>query len=222
MLSYLKDGSQNPLLSEMSDAQAQGSEPAAGQVADYLTVSGQGKKVRQSTMILAVVFAVGALGVWLMIKKTTPAAADAAPSQDQSQLEAALAQLDTMQTEMNTQMNSVVGRFYQFSNIDQVGVNELKKNPFYRELDFRMDSETPESDAFRAQQQLHLHEEAQRLQMGLELWSITATPKGMCCMVNDKVLYVGDSFREMTVSSIEGKTVILDYKGIPVELKMDE
>ncbi|MCI0498316.1 MAG: hypothetical protein L0Y36_01360 [Planctomycetales bacterium] len=221
MLSYLKDGSQNPVLSETPDAQTQGSDAAACQPADYLTVSGHGKKVRQSTMLVAAVFAVGVLGVWFMVKKATPATADAASSQDQSQIEAALTQLNAMQTEMNTQMNSVVGRFYQFSNVDQVGVDELKKNPFLRELDFTEETGGPDTDAFRAQQQLRFQEEAQRRQMSLELWSVTATPKGMCCMINDKVLYVGDTFRDMTVTSIEGKTVTLDYKGIPVEVKMD-
>lgn len=222
MLSYLKDGSQNPVLSELQDAQTQGLDSSENKPAEFLTVSGQGKKVRQSTVIVAVVFAVGALGVWFMIKKTAPVAADAAPSQDQTQLESALAQLDTMQKEMNTQMNSVVGRFYQFSSIDQVGVDELKKNPFRRELDFSVNSNVPDSDTLRTQQQLHLEEEAQRQRMGLEVWSITATPKGMCCMINDKVLYVGDNYRDMTVTSINAKTVMLDYKGIPVELKMDE
>lgn len=218
MLNYLKDGSQSPVLEQTQ--QAAQSPDAAGRPADYLTVSGHDRKVRQSTILLITVFAVGALAVWFMIKKTAPASADAATSQDQTQLDAALAQLNAMQSEVNSQMNSVVGRFYQFSNIEQVGVDELKKNPFKRELDFAAD--VPDSDALYAQQQMRLREEANRLQMGLELWSITATPKGMCCMINDKVLYVGDTFHEMTVKSIEDKTVELDYKGVPILLKMEQ
>jgi hypothetical protein len=132
-------------------------------------------------------------------------------------LEAALAQLNTMQNEMDTQMNSVAGRFYQFHNVNQVGVDELKKNPFKRELDY-----SPASGSSNPSQQLaQIRQEADVISMGLELWSITATPKGACCMLDDKVLYEGDTYKEMTVKSIADKKVTLEYKGIPIELKMD-
>ncbi|MHC4232903.1 MAG: hypothetical protein ACYSTW_09935 [Planctomycetota bacterium] len=127
MLSYLKDGNQLPASSDMPD-----SDQAASSTEDYLTVSNNSQKVRKSTTAVAVLFAIGALGLWLMVKKTTPAAANAEPSQNQVQLETALAQLDSMKAEMDSQMNSVSGRFYQFNNVDQVEVEELKKNPFIR------------------------------------------------------------------------------------------
>ena len=114
-------------------------------------------------------------------------------------------------------MNSVSGRFYQFNNVDQVGVEELKKNPFIRG---EMDS-VPGSSDTGTQQQEQIQQEAQVIAMGLELWSITETPKGMCCMIDDKVLYQGDTYRSMTVKSITDKIVTLEYKGTTVELKMD-
>ena len=212
MLSYLKDGNSVPASSDMPDG-----DQAASRTEDYLTVSGQNQKVRRSTIILVALFAVGALGIWLMVKKTTPATANAEPSQNQVQLETALAQLDSMQAEMDAKMNSVAGRFYQFNNVDQVGVEELKKNPFIRK---EMDS-SPNSSGTGVQQQAQIRQEAQVIEMGMELWSITATPKGMCCMIDDKVLYQGDTYRNMTVKSITGKVVTLDYKGIDIELKMD-
>ena len=212
MLSYLKDGNSVPASSDMPDG-----DQAASRTEDYLTVSGQNQKVRRSTIILVALFAVGALGIWLMVKKTTPATANAEPSQNQVQLETALAQLDSMQAEMDAKMNSVAGRFYQFNNVDQVGVEELKKNPFIRK---DMDS-SPNSSGTGVQQQAQIRQEAQVIGMGMELWSITATPKGMCCMIDDKVLYQGDTYRNMAVKSITGKVVTLDYKGIDVELKMD-
>ncbi|MHC5183209.1 MAG: hypothetical protein ACYSPI_02900, partial [Planctomycetota bacterium] len=111
----------------------------------------------------------------------------------------------------------VAGRFYQFHNVDQVAVDELKKNPFKRELDY-----TPRSGSSNQSQQLaQIRQEAEVVSMGLELWSITATPKGACCMIDDKVLYQGDTYKDMTVQSIGDKKVTLDYKGIPIELKMD-
>lgn len=210
MLSYLKDENQLPASSDMPDA-----DQAATSTEDYLTVSGNSEKLRRSTMMVVIIFAVGALGLWLMVKKTTPAAASAEPSQNQVQLEAALAQLDSMQAEMDSQMNSVAGRFYQFNNVDQVGVDELKKNPFIRKDVDSVSSSTG------SQQIEQIQQEAQVISMGMELWSITATPKGMCCMIDDKVLYQGDAYRNMTVKSITEKTVTLEYKGSNVELKMD-
>ena len=212
MLSYLKDGNSIPASSDMPDG-----DQAVSSSEDYLTVSGQSQKVRRSTMILVVLFAVGALGIWLMVKKTTPAMVSAEPSQNQVQLETALAQLDSMQAEMDSKMNSIAGRFYQFNNVDQVGVEELKKNPFIRK-DMGCDSS---SGGTGTQQQAQIRQEAQVIGMGMELWSITATPKGACCMIDDKVLYEGDAYRNMTIKSITGKTVMLEYKGINVELKMD-
>lgn len=212
MLSYLKDGNQLPASSDMPD-----SDQAASSTEDYLTVSNNSQKVRQSTMAVAVLFAIGALGLWLMVKKTTPAAANAEPSQDQVQLETALAQLDSMKAEMDSQMSSVSGRFYQFNNVDQVGVEELKKNPFIRgEM-----GEGSGSSGAGDQRLEQIQQEAQIIAMSLELWSITATPKGICCMIDDKVLYQGDTYRNMTVKSITEKIVTLEYKGTDVELKMD-
>ena len=220
MLSYLKDGqSQAPAAAEMQDEQAQ-QDGGLCQQQDFLTVSGHGKKLRQSTTMLVVLFAVGALVVWFMVKKTTPVAATAATNEDQAQLENALAQLNTMQTEMNTQMDSVVGKFYQFSNVEQVEVAELKKNPFTRELG---KAEAKVNTENMAESELnYIREKANRQAAEMELWSITSTPKGMCCMVNDKLLYVGDSIDGMTVKSIDKKSVSLEYNGVPVELKMSE
>ena len=114
MLSYLKDGQNKAAATAQSqDGQAQ-QDQGLCQQDDFLTVSGHGKKLRQPTMMLAVFFAVSALIVWFMVKKTTPAAVSAATSEEQTQLETVLAQLNTMQTEVSTQMDSVVGKFYQF------------------------------------------------------------------------------------------------------------
>lgn len=219
MLSYLKDGqSQAPAAAQMQDAQNE-SDDSLCQQQDFLTVSGQGKKLRQSTIALAVFFAVAALVVWFMVKKSTPATANAAVSPEQAQLEEALTQLNTMQAEMTTQMDSVVGKFYQFSNVEQVEVAQLKKNPFERELET---TKTNDSTSLAENELKHVREKADRLAAEMELWSITSSPRGMCCMINDKLLYIGDSINGMTVKSIGKKVVSLEYNGIPVELKMSE
>lgn len=219
MLSYLKDGqTQTPAAEKAQNTQSQ-QEGSLCQKEDFLTVSGHGKKLRQSTIMLAVLFAVSAVAVWFMVKKITPATASAGPSEDQTQLEAALVQLNTMQTEVNTQMDSVVGRFYQFNNVEQVEVNELKKNPFKRELG---NAQNTDSRTIAESELNYIREKAQQQAGELELWSITSTPAGKSCMIDDKLLYVGDSINGMTVKNIGKKTVTLEYNGVLIDLKMTE
>lgn len=219
MLSYLKENQSRIPAADQAPAEAVGENAALGHPENYLTVSGHGQKLRQSTILLIVLFVVGGLGVWFMIKKTTPVQA-AAVNDDQTQLEAAIAQLNGMQSEMNTQMDSIVGRFYQFSNVGQIGVDELKKNPFKRELGANQ-AEIEENDHRRTQQQI-IEDKVRRASAGMQLWSVTATPRGDCCMIDDKVLYVGDEINGLTVKTIEKKLVVLELDGISVQLKMDE
>lgn len=213
MLSYLKEGQTEV---PASDEMPIGTDGSVSKQEDYLTVSGHGQKLRQSTILLIVLFGVGVLGVWFMIKKTTPAQGATAQNDDQAQLEAAITQLNGMQSEMNSKMDSVVGRFYQSSNVGQIGVDELKKNPFKREI-AGVQIATDET----RQKQL-LADRVRLLAAGLQLWSVTATPRGVCCMINDKVLYVGDTLNELTIKSIDKKCVVLEHGGITLQLKMDE
>lgn len=220
MLSYLKDAEQLPAAEQMNAQPQESSAPVSGP-ADYLTVAGHGKKLKQSTMVLCVLFAIGAAAVWFMIKKTTPVTAQAAGAQDQLQIEAALAQVEKMKKEMHTEMNTVVGRFYQFSDVRQISVDELKKNPFRREVEVKGAAAAPTNEAIAARQREKLLAEAQQETQKLELWSITSTPRGMCCMIGEKVLYEGDRIGEMQVESIYPKRVVLNYKGVPVELTIE-
>ena len=93
----------------------------------------------------------------------------------------------------------------------------LKKNPFKRELAYH----PAEGGTHQSQQLEQIRQEASMLSNGMQLWSITAAPSGACCMIDDKVLFEGDTYKGMTVKSIADKKVVLEYKGTPVELKMD-
>jgi preprotein translocase subunit SecG len=216
MLSFLNDGQDQAPAGQAENPQDQQDGTVCRQD-DFLTVSGHGKKLRQSTMMLAVLFIAAAAVVLFMVKKTVPASAEAAPSQDQAQLEAALAQLNTMQMEVNTQMDSVVGKFYQFNNVEQVSVDELKRNPFKREQNGSSADGTPADDELKS-----LREKARLQAATMQIWSITSTARGKCCMINEKLLYTGDSINGMTVKEIDTKTVTLDYHGVLVQLKMSE
>lgn len=214
MLSFLKDGQAIPAAAEI---EGQNSDQASlTKQEDYLTVSGHGKKLKQSTMLLIGLFVIGGIGVFLMVKKASLSQANAAGVKDeQAEIETAIAQLNGIQADMNTQMKSVTGRLNHLQEVGQIDVSELKKNPFIRdETSGVIDSSNP------AQQQI-LQDQARRQAAGYTLWSITASPKGPCCMINDTVVYQGDMIGNFAVKEIGTETVTIERDGVRVELKMN-
>ena len=212
MLSYLKEGT-----SVEPPAASEGPAAERGQE-EYLTTAHRGKSAKQSTMILAVLFAVGAVVVWWMIKKVSPGELQAV-GDDTAKIEEVIAQLNSFKSEVNGKMDTMVGRFYQASELGQIGVNELKKNPFC------LETNTPEpataADLSEGRLQM-LREEVNRQSGRLQLWSITERKTNPCCMINDKVLYVGDSIEGFTVRQIQQQRVVVEQDGVQVELKMPE
>ncbi|MBP8304267.1 MAG: hypothetical protein KBE04_09090 [Phycisphaerae bacterium] len=98
---------------------------------EYLTVAGKTRRTRQSTIAVIVLFAVGLVGVGLMVRKSQPRAAVAAPAKSQeSQIEAAIGRLTGVNAEMSSHMDQIVQKFHEFSAVAQVAVDELVKNPF--------------------------------------------------------------------------------------------
>ncbi len=214
MLSFLKDGQTLPASADIENHE--GSENSVTRQEDYLTVAGHSKKLKQSTILLIALFVIGGVCVLLMVKKATPSQASAAQQKDeQVEIEAAIAQLSGMQSEVNKEMKNVTGRLNHLSEVGQIDVKDLKKNPFTRELsagEINLDN--------RTQMQI-LMEQARKQAAGLELWSITASPRGACCMINDKVLYIGDEVNGFKVIEIGKQTVTLERDSARVELKMN-
>lgn len=214
MLSFMKDGRTESKKSGIPSTDA--GSPAAGGEQEFLTTAHHGKNLKHSTITLALLFTVGALCVWFMIKKTAPSAAIADSGAEEAQIEITIAQLTGIKTEMDAHMGQIVDRFYEFSNIDQIGVGELKKNPFEHELGIG------DPGSLDPGRELLAREEINRRSRGLQLWSIMAAAQGGCCMINEKVLYVGDSIDGFTVTQIAPRFVELKSDGIPVILKMSE
>ncbi|HML75478.1 MAG TPA: hypothetical protein PKB02_13395 [Anaerohalosphaeraceae bacterium] len=214
MLSFLKDGQTLPASADMNPSDT--SEGSVTRQEDYLTVAGHSKKLKQSTILLIALFAIGGISVLLMVKKATPSQAAAAQQkEEQLEIETAIAQLSGMQSEVNKEMKNVTGRLNHLSEVGQIDVKDLKKNPFTREMtsgEISLDN--------RTQMQI-LMEQARKQAAGLELWSITASPRGACCMINDKVLYAGDEINGFKVSEIGKQKVTLERDGARVELKMN-
>jgi len=172
---------------------------------EYLTVAIQGKKVRNTTRLLAVLFGTVLLCLWFMIRQSTPSTAtasgSAATDTQQKQIEKAIVRLAGTSSVMFRRIDRIVKKFYEFSKVPQVGVNELVKNPFKHEIFiggrgdlFDAEYYDPNNDG------------------PIELLSIMKTEGGNCCMIDDKILYEGDSIRDLKVVQIGENFVKLEGK----------
>jgi preprotein translocase subunit SecG len=215
MLSFQKETHTPSAAVETGTSAAQPESPAQ-RGDDYLTVAGHGQKLKQSTLILMAVFVVGGLGIWMMIRRAVPAVAAAAPQTNEvAEIGTAIAQLNGMQSEVNNQMKSVTARLNHLSEVGQIAVEDLRKNPFTREMSSGL------TNAGDATQKQFFEEQARRNAAGLQLWTITASPRGVSCMINEKLLRKGDVVEGFTIREIRAASVLVEQNGIVVELKME-
>jgi len=217
MLSFLREQGNGNLPAQkpgtaVESAPGDGTEKPKEQ--EYLTVAAPGKRTRKSTILLAVLFIIGLLCLGYMIKKSTPQAASAASDDtEETQLEVAIARLTGVKSEMFSSMDEIVRKFYEFSDVVQVKVGELVKNPFKLELlsanvkeESRIEIKVPEIDTEMAQQQ-QIRQKAKEMR----LLSIMQSDRGNCCMVGDKILYEGDYIRDFMVRQIGDNFVKLEW-----------
>jgi hypothetical protein len=204
MLSFQKED-------RIGDLVGQPDENTAGQSTQdlpYLTVASRGSHVRKTTRLLLVLFVIGLAALIFMIKKSTPKTASAQDSDDaQTQIEKALSRLTGIKTELFNRMDEIVNKFYEFSNVQQVDVDELAKNPFMHDMvwaNVGKQVQEAEIDSELLRQQ-RLKQQADEMQ----LLSIMHAPQGKCCMIDDKILYEGDSIRGFKVYQIDDNYVRL-------------
>jgi len=225
MLSFLRDQSLEDLPAQKKTNTTAGKAPGDGteksQESEYLTVASQGKRVRKSTTLLAVFFIIGLLCLWFMIKKSTPkAAAATSGNKEETLIESAITRLTGIKSEMFSRMDEIVGKFYEFSDVLQVKVNELAKNPFELEMFLANLKEKPgavEIDAKKLwQQQIRYKSE------GMQLLSIIQSNQENRCMIDDKILREGDSIQGFKVRQIGDNYVKLESDGVEIVLKLSE
>jgi preprotein translocase subunit SecG len=215
MLSFLRDQCNGDLPAQKPEAETEatpGDGTEKSQEQEFLTVGAPGNRSRKSTILLAVLFIVGLLCLGYMIKKSTPKAASAATDpNEESKLEVAIERITGVKTEMFSGMDEIVNKFHDFSNVLQVKVGELVKNPF--ELETLSVKEEPiveinvsEIDVEKARQQ-RIRQKAKEM----KLLSIMQSDRGKCCMIGDKILYEGDYVREFRVCQIGDNTVRLEW-----------
>jgi preprotein translocase subunit SecG len=202
-------------------------ENALGMQQEYLTVAARDKNVRRSTILLAGLFILGLLCLWFMIKKSSPQTATACFGQvstEEAQIETAIARLVGVRSEMFNRMGEIVKKFYEFSDVQQVKVDELVKNPFKHEIfvgDLREKSDT-EKGNFGINAEIMRQERLRQQTKDMQLLSIVATDAGKCCVIDDRRLYEGDSIRGFNVRQIGDSTVLLESDGVEIILKLSE
>jgi hypothetical protein len=198
MLSFLNENENHksqPEAAQETDDQVQNSEQTPEEEQDYLMPANTGKSVKQSTVLLTILIVAGAAVVWGMIKKTGPQEASAAANTEDMQVETAIAKLTGIRTEMYGKLDQIAEKFNHFSNVNQVSVDQLSKNPFVHANGY--------SGGTSMKQTSNKNDKNAQWR----LWSIMDSQQGLCCMINDKILYVGDSINGMIVSQI-GKNAV--------------
>jgi hypothetical protein len=214
MLSFLRDQGGTDSSSKKPDVpagktSADGVEPP--QEEKYITIAA--KRTRMSTILLAVLFIAGLLCLWFMIKKSMPTAAVATTADtEEVQIEAALGRLTGVKSEMFSRMDEIVKKFYEFSNVLQIQVSELAKDPFsidYSMIGGKKESEVVETPKIDAA--LEWRQDIERKAQGMQLLSIVQSDQGKCCMITDKILSTGDSIQGFKVRQIGEDFVKLQW-----------
>ena len=189
MLSFL----QEPEKENSQDVESKVSNFASQGFADdvdgeYIEPVSGDKNLKNTTMMLAAFFVIGLVGLWLMITKSSPGTASAQINPEEDALiTQAIAEFTGTSPQSETKMETVVTKFYEISDIHQVPIDDLVKNPFEQDLyeDDTVGSRVLDTDLLNTQ-------ELTRRAEKLELLSIMKSDQESCCVIDDSLLYVGD------------------------------
>lgn len=186
-------------------------EAQAGSQCDYLTVSGRGQHVRNTTIFVVVMFVLGILSLGMMVKKTRPQAAQAAAADtEEANIEAAISRLTGVRSEMMDRMDDILVKFSEFTSVEQVTVSELAKNPFQLEMLMQnvdveiVETIPPDRTVMFKQQML---KEAD----GLELLSIMNSEQGLRCVIGDLIVMEGDRVKNFELLRVLERQVELQW-----------
>jgi hypothetical protein len=163
-------------------------------------------------VVLAVLLAAGLVCIWFMVKKTTPQSAGAALNDaNSSDIEQAIARITGAKTEIFGTMDDLVGKFNEFSDVPQVDVSELVKNPF--ELETCVAGPATEAGAFEQTVQVDplavRRQKAQEQADKLNLLTIMQSDGKNSCMIDGRFFYEGDSIEDFTITQVAANFVKL-------------
>ncbi|MCL5282939.1 MAG: hypothetical protein M1376_23900 [Planctomycetes bacterium] len=208
MLSFMreqepKNASARPAPGPGSPGGAAGDAPGAQ---EFLTVAANSQSLRRSTILVVVLVGIGLVSLLLMIRRSAPQAVSAQEKANDQKIESAISRITGSRAEMAGRMDEIVKKFYEFSDVVQVKVGELAKNPFEAEgaapnQTMVVDNSAGQGDLLRLQRA-----------RSLKLVSIMRTPEqGTCCMINDQILQPGDIIEGFKIVEIGNNSVMLAW-----------
>ena len=216
MLSFIREqGAGEPSEGQTKGAgQHEGMTGGDAGAQEYLTVATNSKSLRKSTILVAVLVAIGLVCLWLMIRKSQPQAVSAEQSDgEQVKMEAAIDRLTGVGSEMASKMDQIVSKFYEFSNVFQVQVNELSKNPFETEGFMKdLKDDVAVIDNGEAQAALLRRKRMQQSAASLQLLSVMQSGQANSCMINDQILRQDDTIEGFTITRIGADFVELNWQ----------
>lgn len=208
MLAFMKD-------QKLEDATMQdspGNKPGGPEGQQYFTVATRRKHVRKSTYLLSMVFVVGLMSLIFMIKQSSPQKAEADVDATEVKIEVAIRRITGISTQMFDRMDQIVHEFYEFSNFQQVKVNELVKNPFAYDMLLGTPVATGNEGNDRIDAAALMRQQAILRAKDLKLVSIIKSDTRSCCMINDQIVYQGGSIEGFKVEQITENTVVLVWE----------
>jgi hypothetical protein len=215
MLSFMRDqgGGSGPGQSANGSTPPTGPNSGGAEAQDFLTVSTDTRRVRRSTIFVVILIGIGLVCLWFMIRKSRPHAASAKQADEEAKIETAISRLTGVRAEMATKINDIVRKFNEFSDVFQVDVSELSKNPFEMQSymkDIPQEITNEEDEAVKAAliRQRQMQESAKSLQ----LLSVMQSDGSSSCMINDAILQEGDFIGEFRVTTIGRDFVQLTWQ----------
>lgn len=182
---------------------------------DFVSARDNVKSVKRSTVILAILFAAGLAGLFIMIKKGAPRLVSAQTVDPQQvQIDTLVAKLGGVRTEMSNKMDTIVKKFYEFADVKQISLDQLAKNPF---MHGKIDLTSPS-----VENKVLVHT---RKTSDFKLFSIMkddADASKSCCMINDILLSVGQTILGFTVKEIGSGFVVLQSGENKIILRLVE
>lgn len=182
---------------------------------EFITTASNAKSVKRSTIILGILFVAGLVGLFIMVKKGAPRIASGQMlDPQQAQIDALVAKLGGVRTEMSNRMDTIVKKFYEFADVKQVSMSNLSKNPFIQagvNLAVAGDTAKPVITTFKPSD-FHL----------FSIVRADTDPSKWCCMINDKLLNVGQTVLGFTITEIGVDYVVLQNGDSKITLKLEE
>jgi len=215
MLSFLREQEAG----DSSARQSKGSDSHGGPTSDdgaqeFLTVATNRSKLRKSTILVAILVAIGLVCLWFMIRKSQPQAASAKQAdEEEARLEVAIGRLTGVSSEMVNKMDRIVKKFYEFSDVFQVRVEDLVKDPFEAEVFAKeIEQEVLASEDAGARATLIRQQRMRERASMLQFLSVMQSANGNACMINDRILREGDTIEGFVVKRIGADFVDLTWQ----------